>query len=152
MVWSPLPHKGTPQTGGIGNYAMMDDVQNRMPPPPHIRGGVDDIILCRCLLRCVTHLAEPPALTRFCASQTNFEHIFNAARAPSKNACDYYLNKVKANNPPAYEKWMEVDPKLWAYYTRRNNRVWDQVTTNMAETSNNMIGAAVSIRTKLSAR
>ncbi|CAN0082506.1 unnamed protein product, partial [Sphacelaria rigidula] len=90
--------------------------------------------------RCVRHLANniTPAL-----GSTNFGHIFNAARAPTEASSTYLLDKVKADKPQAYEKWMRIDPTLWAYHTRRDNRVWDQITTNMVESCNNMIGAVL---------
>ena len=92
-----------------------------------------------------------PHVRVFYCHQKNFEHVFNAAKAPLEATCNYFLDKVKVNQPDGYQKLMQIDVKLWAYYARRNNRVWDQVTTNMVETSNNMIGAAVSIPIKRAA-
>ena len=70
-------------------------------------------------------------------------HIFSAARAPSSSFFDYYMDKVKLLKPASHASIMKNPPTLWANYACSDNLIWDQVTTNMSESANNMIGDEV---------
>ena len=70
-------------------------------------------------------------------------HIFSAARAPSSSSFDYYMDQVKLLKPASHASMMKNPPYLWVNYACRDNVIWDQVTTNMSESANNMIGDEV---------
>ena len=76
-------------------------------------------------------------------SQGCMRHIFSAARARSSSSFDYYMDKVKLLKPVSHASMMKNPPTLWANYACRDNVIWDQVTTNMSESANNMIGDEV---------
>lgn len=70
--------------------------------------------------------------------------FYSAARAPDQATCEFHLNKVKALNAVAGQKIAEIPRHTWAMYATRGNVVWDQVTSNISETTNHMITADVS--------
>lgn len=51
--------------------------------------------------------------------------------------------EVQKINEKAYDKLVGTPPDSWANYACRKNTIWDQTTSNMAESLNNMIGAEV---------
>lgn len=71
-------------------------------------------------------------------------HFYAAARAPDKATCDYHLKKIEELNPVAAQKMMAVPRDTWAMHGTRGNVVWDQVTSNMSESTNHAMGAEVS--------
>ncbi|CAN0437583.1 unnamed protein product, partial [Hapterophycus canaliculatus] len=65
--------------------------------------------------------------------------FYSAARAPDQAICELYLDKVKALNAVAGQKIAAIPQNTWAMYATRGNVVWDQVTSNISETTNHMI-------------
>ncbi|CAB1114452.1 unnamed protein product [Ectocarpus sp. CCAP 1310/34] len=66
--------------------------------------------------------------------------MYEAARATDKATCEANIDKIAALNPAAGE-YIRLQPRHeWAMYATRGNVVQDQVTSNMSETANNMIG------------
>ena len=70
--------------------------------------------------------------------------FYSAARAPDQATCEFYLNKFTALNAVAGQKIADIPRHTWAMYATRGNVVWDQVTSNISETTNHMITADVS--------
>ena len=70
--------------------------------------------------------------------------LYSAARAPDQAACEFYLNKVTGLNAVAGQKIADIPHHTWAMYATQGNAVWDQVTSNISETTNHMITADVS--------
>ena len=70
-------------------------------------------------------------------------HIFNAARAPTLASFEFYMDQMKVLKPASYASMMRNPPALWANYACRDNVIWDQATTNMSESANNMVGDEV---------
>ena len=71
-------------------------------------------------------------------------YFYAAARATDKRTCESYLDKIKKLNPVAGKKMADAPRHEWAIYATRGNVVWDQVTSNMSESTNNLMGAEVS--------
>jgi len=65
------------------------------------------------------------------------------ARKPTKAAFEYHMGEVEKLNPGAAQKLRSIPPNTWANYACRDNTIWDQVTSNMAESVNNMVGHEV---------
>ena len=78
-------------------------------------------------------------------SQTVNSWLFAAARTPSQRQCVATLDKyMKPFKPQAYASLMARDPKQWAHWAQPLEVVCaDQVTSNGAESTMNMIGHAV---------
>lgn len=70
--------------------------------------------------------------------------FYEAARAPDKATCEENLNKIKDLNPVAGKKISDAPRHEWAMYATRGNTVGDQVTSNISESTNAMMGADVS--------
>eukprot|EP00903_Cladosiphon_okamuranus_P006800 g6628.t1 len=66
--------------------------------------------------------------------------FYEAARAPDKASCEAYIDKIAALNDKAGKNIREARRDDWAMYATRGNVVQDQVTSNMSESANNMIG------------
>ena len=90
-------------------------------------------------------LVSPPALLTVCPSQTVNGWLFQAARAPTQLQCENILQtKMKPFKPLAFESLMKRDPKQWAHWAQPlGAAIMDQVTSNCAESTMNMIGHAV---------
>lgn len=70
-------------------------------------------------------------------------HYFEAARAPDKTTCENNIEKIAALNPVASEYIRDQPRHDWAMYATAGNVVQDQVTSNMSETANSIMGAEV---------
>lgn len=77
-------------------------------------------------------------------AQNGRMHFYQAARVPDKTTCEHHLDKIEELNPGAAQKMKAVPRETWAMYATRGNVVWDQVTSNMAESTNHAMGAEVS--------
>ena len=90
-------------------------------------------------------LVSPSALRTVCPSQTVNGWLFQAARAPTQLQCENILQtKMKPFKPLAFESLMKRDPKQWAHWAQPlGAAIMDQVTSNGAESTMNMIGPAV---------
>lgn len=53
------------------------------------------------------------------------------------------MEEWKKINGKAYDKLVGTPHQSWANYAGRDNVIWDQTTSNMGESLNNMIGAEV---------
>lgn len=62
-------------------------------------------------------------------------HLYSAAREPDQATCEEHLEKIKALNATAGQKFAGIPRNTWAMYATRPNVVWDQVTSNMSETT-----------------
>eukprot|EP00903_Cladosiphon_okamuranus_P006044 g5961.t1 len=69
--------------------------------------------------------------------------FYEAARAPDKASCEAFIDKIAALNDNAGKYIREARRDDWAMYGTRGNVVQDQVTSNMSESGNNMIGNKV---------
>ncbi|CAB1098767.1 unnamed protein product [Ectocarpus sp. CCAP 1310/34] len=66
--------------------------------------------------------------------------MYEAARATDKATCEVNIDKIAALDPAA-GKYIRLQTRHeWAMYATRGNVVQDQVTSNMSETANNMMG------------
>ena len=68
---------------------------------------------------------------------------YDASKAPTQSTFLYYMDKL---NEVKQASWRELNAKphtLWANYADRGNMTWNQSTSNMSESVNNMIGAEV---------
>ena len=90
-------------------------------------------------------LVSPPALRTVCPSQTVNGWLFQAARAPTQLQCEnILLTQMKPFKPQAFESLVKRDPKQWAHWAQPlGTAIMDQVTSNGAESTMNMIGPAV---------
>lgn len=71
-------------------------------------------------------------------------YFYQAAKAPDKATCEFYLEKIKVLNPAAGKSIAEAPREKWAMYATRGNVVWDDVTSNASESTNSAMGAEVS--------
>lgn len=69
--------------------------------------------------------------------------MYQAAKAPTKATFEYHMAKVKSLNDKAHDKLLATPLNTWANHECRDNVIWDQVTSNMSESVNNMIGSEV---------
>jgi len=69
--------------------------------------------------------------------------VYQMARKPTKAAFEYHMGEVEKLNPGAAQKLRSIPHNTWANYACRDNTIWDQVTSNMAESVNNMVGHEV---------
>ena len=69
--------------------------------------------------------------------------MYQMARKPTKAAFEYHMGEVEKLNAGAAEKLRSIPPNTWANYACRDNTIWNQVTSNMAESVNNMVGPVV---------
>lgn len=69
--------------------------------------------------------------------------VFDAAKAPTRGAFDHYMDKLKAIKPISWAKLMAIPHETWANYACRENTTWNQTTSNISESTNNMIGKEV---------
>lgn len=69
--------------------------------------------------------------------------MYQAAKAATEGLFNHHMNAVKNLNVAAYDKLMATPHNTWANYACRKNVIWDQTTSNMAESVNNMIGTEV---------
>lgn len=79
--------------------------------------------------------------------QTVNTAIFQAARVAKKSGFTAIMDKqVKPFKPAAYEQLMDRDHATWTHYAcAQDTVILDQVTSNHAESTMHMVGAAVSI-------
>lgn len=84
------------------------------------------------------HLLLPPN-----RSQSGRYFVYQAAKAATSSAFEHYMQRVKGLNENAYTRLHAIPHSTWANYACRPNAIWDQTTSNMAESVNNMIGAKV---------
>lgn len=70
-------------------------------------------------------------------------HVYQGAKAPTEATFLYHVGEVNKLNPAAAEKLLSIPHNTWANYACRDNVIWDQVTSNMSESVNNMIGHEV---------
>ena len=72
--------------------------------------------------------------------------IYNAAKAPTKELFNELLKQFKEAKPKDYTTLME-NPVEWTHHaTPGHHVVLDQVTSNLAESTINMIGQKVGAR------
>lgn len=69
--------------------------------------------------------------------------MYEAAKAPHKAGCEQQLQKIKELNKVAGDKIASIPRDTWAMYATRDNKVWDQTTSNMSESTNHAIGEQV---------
>ena len=86
--------------------------------------------------------AGPPSALLSCAEREG--GILLRRKAPDQATCEFYLNKFTALNAVAGQKIADIPRHTWAMCATRGNVVWDQVTSNISETTNHMITAYVS--------
>ena len=79
----------------------------------------------------------------FFFSQSGRYHVYQAAKAATKADFKKHVREVKKINEKAYDKLVGTPHCSWANYAGRRNAIWDQTTSNTAESLNNMIGAQV---------
>lgn len=93
----------------------------------------------------ISILVSPPALRPVYPLQTVNGWLFHAARAPTKRQCENILTtKVQPAKPQAAESLLSRDPTKWTHYAQPEGAViMDQVTSNGAESTMNMIGHEV---------
>lgn len=70
-------------------------------------------------------------------------YFYEAARAPDKTSCEAYIDKIAGLNSAAGKYIREAPRHDWAMYATRGNVVQDQVTSNVSETANSMMGSEV---------
>lgn len=81
-------------------------------------------------------------LRQVCNSQ-----IFNAAKAPTRSAFDREMATVKERKPASFEAIMKIPLEKWTNHASSQDTViLDQVTSNLAEATMNMVGAQVSAK------
>ena len=68
---------------------------------------------------------------------------YEASKAPTDNLFRASMDKLKANKETSWKALNDKPHKLWANYADRGNMTWNQSTSNMSETVNNMIGTEV---------
>lgn len=78
--------------------------------------------------------------------QTVNSAIFEAARAPTKSGFNAIMDKrVKPFKPAAFAQLIARNHATWTHYASAQDTViLDQVTSNPAESTMHMVGAAVS--------
>ena len=81
-----------------------------------------------------------------CGLQDGRHFFYQAARAVNKASCEFWVNKIKGLNAAAGQKLADTPHNTWVMYASRGNCVWDQVTSNISETTNSMIGAEASAK------
>ena len=68
---------------------------------------------------------------------------YEASKAPTESAFNICMDKLKATKEASWKGLNAKPHRLWANYADRGNKTWNQSTSNMSETINNMIGAEV---------
>ena len=68
---------------------------------------------------------------------------YDMSKAPTKRVFDRSMNKLKDIKPASAEALDKKPHQLWTNYADRGNMTWDQSTTNVAESTNSMLGAQV---------
>jgi len=69
--------------------------------------------------------------------------VYRAAKAATEGLFKHHMNEVKKLNDTAYNKLVATPHNTWANYACRKNVIWDQTTSNTAESTNHMIGEEV---------
>ena len=73
--------------------------------------------------------------------------IYNAAKAPTKELFNELLKHFQAEKPKEYSTLMGIPIESWTHHaTPGHHVVLDQVTSNLAESTMNMIGQKVGAR------
>eukprot|EP00904_Undaria_pinnatifida_P008857 jgi/Undpi1/5100/HiC_scaffold_19.g08452.m1 len=87
--------------------------------------------------RCVEHLIKN---TGVIGHQGRY-HVYQAAKAATHDTFKLHMQQVRNLNEKAHERLNKTPHGTWANYACRKNVIWDQTTSNMAESVNNVIGA-----------
>ncbi|CAN0440044.1 unnamed protein product, partial [Ascophyllum nodosum] len=65
--------------------------------------------------------------------------VYQGAKAATEPLFKLHMEEVKKLNQRAYDHLIKTPHDTWVNYACRNNVIWDQATSNMAELVNNMI-------------
>lgn len=76
-------------------------------------------------------------------------YFYEAARATDKASCEMYIDKISDLNSSAGKYIREAPRHEWAIYATRGNLVQDQITSNMSESANSMMGQEVRLLCRL---
>ena len=69
--------------------------------------------------------------------------MYQAAQAATKALFDHHMNEVEKLNPKAFIELNKREHNTWANYACRKNVIWEQSTSNMAESTNALVGEEV---------
>lgn len=76
--------------------------------------------------------------------QVHSDSVYLAAKAPTEKLFEALLQPLKRDIPKAYDQLMTIPRELWTHHkTNADHVVFDQVTSNLAESTINMIGKEV---------
>jgi len=92
-------------------------------------------------------LTQPKLLTLMSPAHNHVQDgrmfFYEAARAPDKASCEAHIEEIAKLNAAAGRFIRNAARHEWAMYATRGNVVLDQVTSNMSESVNSMMGEEV---------